>query len=433
MLWLIDTLYFFGLLVSSPLWAWRLIRTGKWRINWWDRFGYCQIPQEWIAEVTGTSSKPPTVLLHAVSVGEVNALRLLVKELHAAVPHWRIVISSTTKTGLTRAKELYGQHHHVVQFPLDFSRSVNRFLDRIQPDLVALAELEVWPNWMTICHRRQVPVCVVNGRLSERSFKRYRWVASCIRPSFSKLTAAAVQTEDYAIRFKFLGVSDERVIVTDSMKWDTADLVDDVPGAQQLALALGLDLSRPIVVAGSITPEEGQLLIDTIPDTLQLVLVPRKPEWFDIVARLAPTGSMVRRSEHGDGQPPRPVDQQRLFLLDTMGELRKAYSLATICVVGRSFLGLYGSDMIEPIALGKPTMIGTHTSDFADIMVAFTSEEGILVTDQPGEAVKKLLATPAMAIDLAKRGRAVIRRRQGATQRHVALLMRLMPEPAKNQ
>jgi 3-deoxy-D-manno-octulosonic-acid transferase len=427
----LDLFYFLGLVISSPLWLWRLLRTGKWRTDWWGRLGHCRLPKDWQKRSTHDETKPPTLLLHAVSVGEVNALRLLVQELEKAAPHWRIVISSTTNTGIARARELYGERHPVVRFPLDFSRCVRRFLKRINPDLVALAELEVWPNFMRVCRRRQIPVCIVNGRLSQRSFKRYKRIAPLVRPIFAKLTAAAVQTEDYAQRFMFLGLREHRMAVTDSMKWDTAQLTDDVPGSRELARAMGIDLTRPIVVAGSTAPGEDKLLIDSMPAEAQLVLVPRKPEWFDAVAKLSP--GIIRRSEHGDDQPPRPIDNQRLFLLDTIGELRKAYALATVCVVGRSFLGLYGSDMIEPIALGKPTIIGTHHSDFADIMIAFTDAGGIVVTNRPGQAVKELLAHPQMARGLAERGRRVIVTRQGATRRHVELLLHLMPSNSAHQ
>ena len=207
------------------------------------------------------------------------------------------------------------------------------------------------------------------------------------------------------------------------MKWDTARILDDVPGSGALARALGLDRRRPIVVAGSTGPGEEKLLIDTCPEEAQLVLVPRKPERFDEVAQLTP---MVRRSEHPDGTE-RPPDTRRLFLLDTMGELAKAYALADVVIVGRSFLGLYGSNMTEPIALGKPTIVGPHHSDFSDVMEALDTGGGIEVTDRPGEAVKRLLADPDRAAALAKRGRDVILSRQGATDRHVELLVKLMP------
>jgi 3-deoxy-D-manno-octulosonic-acid transferase len=197
-----------------------------------------------------------------------------------------------------------------------------------------------------------------------------------------------------------------------------------VPGDQALADAMGIDRRRPLIVAGSTGPGEEKLLIDTCPSHAQLLLVPRKPERFAEVAALDPV--MVRRSQHPDGGATRVPAENRLFLLDTMGELRKAYALADVVIVGRSFLGLYGSDMMEPVALGKPTIIGPHHSDFAHIMEALIAAGGILVTDRPGQAAAELLADPERAKAMAAAGREVIRARQGATRRHAHMLLRLL-------
>ncbi|NJL32356.1 MAG: hypothetical protein HC898_12475, partial [Phycisphaerales bacterium] len=183
----------------------------------------------------------------------------------------------------------------MVRYPLDFSSPVNRFLDVAQTRPVVLVELEVWPNFMEQCDRRHIPVCVVNGRLSERSFKRYCWIRPLLRSTFVRLSAVGAQTQAYARRFIHLGTSAERVQVLDSMKWDTAKVVPQgtdaaqlIPGALELAEQLGLDRSRPILVAGSTAPGEDKLLIDTCPAEVQLIIVPRKPEWFELVTQHAP-------------------------------------------------------------------------------------------------------------------------------------------------
>ncbi len=440
-----DILYFLAAVLTSPLWGWRLWRTGKWRTDWAGKFGKTPpLPP----------GSGPTILFHAVSVGEVNAIRALVSRLHehlaanagpgtgaatdassggsggsAGSGGGRIVICTTTDTGFRRATELYAARHTVVRYPLDFTFAVKRFLDALRPDLVALVELEVWPNFVAQCRRRDIPVCVVNGRLSARSFGRYKLIRPVLKRTFASLAAAGVQAQDYAQRFIALGTPAENVHVLDTMKWDTAqalaegvDPVAALPGAAELAKALGIDRARPLIVAGSTAPGEDKLLIDTCPPHAQLLLVPRKPEWFKEVAALAPAPGMVQRSKHPDGTV-RPPDGQRLFLLDTMGELRKAYALADVCIVGRSFLGLFGSDMMEPIALGKPTIIGPYHSDFADIMAALVAQQGIVVTDQPGPAAARLLAHRSQAQALADRGRRVILSRQGATRRHLEMLL----------
>ena len=412
---------------ASPVWGYRMLRTGKWRTDWPGRFGHGD---------TIEHDHRQTLLIHAVSVGEVNAISKLVDLLHTqAGETLRIVVSVTTDTGTTRARQLFEPTHRVVRFPLDFGRCVRRFLDRVNPQLVALTELEVWPNFVNECTQRGVPVCVINGRLSARSFRWYCRLTALVQPAFAKLTAVAAQTDEYAPRFVALGTSPNRVRVLDSMKWDTADVVDgpavdSVPGAAELGRAMGIDPNRPVIVAGSTGPGEEKLLIDQCPADAQLVLVPRKPERFAEVALLAP--GIPRRSRHPDTAPPRsPSQNRRLFLLDTMGELRKAYALADVAIVGRSFLGQYGSNPMEPIALGKPTVIGPHYGDFTDMVDAFYKAGGIEITDRPGQIASGLLADPDRAQTLAQRGIEVILARQGATQKHADMLLELMADRAK--
>jgi 3-deoxy-D-manno-octulosonic-acid transferase len=437
----LDILYITAAAVSSPVWGFRLWRTGKWRTDWRARFGH-------LPTLPATDRK--TILIHAVSVGEVNAVRTLVTMLEELSSRGRgegdgfaggrpridarptrVVVSVTTDTGLARARQLFEPAHAVVRFPFDLTGAVDRFLDAVRPDLVALVELEVWPNFLSRCARRGIPVCVINGRLSDRSFRRYRRFRPLLRKTFGRLSAAAVQTPEYAERFGALGVPAQRVRVLDTMKWDTAQVTpegenpaDAIAGARALAAAMGIDPARPLIVGGSTAPGEDKLLIDTCPPEAQLLLVPRKPEWFEDVAALAP--SIIRRTQHPEGTT-RAVDGARLFLLDTMGELRKAYALADVCLVGRSFLGLYGSDPIESAALGKPTVIGPFHGDFADTVRALQDGGGILVTDQPGKAAAQLLADKSKASSLAAGGRRVILSRQGATRRHAELLLGMLP------
>lgn len=417
-----DLAYTAAAAATCPIWGPRLLRTGKWRTDWRARLA--RLPVGASAAAAG-----PTLLIHAVSVGEANAIRLLLPAVARRVPGIRIVVSATTDTGIARARHLYAAEHEVVRFPFDWSGCVRRFLDAVRPDVVALVENEVWPNFMGRCARRGIDVCVINGRLTERSFRRYRLVAPAARRMYGLLQAAAVQTEAYARRFRTLGVSAERVHVFDTMKWDTAEIADHVDGAAGLAATLGIDRSRPLVVAGSTGPGEEQLLLASCPPRAQLLLAPRKPERFDAVARLAPDA--MRRTHCPDGAA-RPPDGRRHFLLDTIGELRKAYALADVVAVGRSFVPDHGgSDPIEPIALGKPTIIGPHHTNFLDTVTALRDGGGILVSDQPGPAIADLLARPDQAAELARRGRQVIAGHQGATERHACLLAERVTEARK--
>jgi len=425
-----DTVYVAVLVTTSPVWGYRLWRSGKWRTDWPGRLGHCHTP-----EPDGRS----TLLIHAVSVGEINAIQKLVEHLdqhyHDTV---KVVVSTTTDSGTARAKQLFEPKHAVVRFPLDMGPCVKRFLDTVKPHLVALTELEVWPNFVDQCSQRSVPVCVINGRLSTRSFRWYRRIAPLVRSSFRQLALVATQTESYAKRFVAMGVPENHIRVIDTMKWDTAtDLQtnkqshtsvhdpvtnhDDLANA--LACAMGIDPDRPIVVAGSTGPGEEQMLMEACPQEVQLVLAPRKPERFEQVAAL--DRHMVRRSQHRD--PSVPIKPgSHCFLLDTIGELTQAYALADIAIIGRSFLGQHGSNPIEPVALGIATIIGPHHEDFADIVHYLKAAGGIVVTDRPWQAAQALLGNRQQCETLAQCGRDVILEHQGATEKHADLLVNLM-------
>ncbi|MBI1369336.1 MAG: hypothetical protein GC162_11875 [Planctomycetes bacterium] len=415
-----DILYSVGATLSSPLWGYRLLRTGKWRTDWASRFGH--------APAQARDGRK-TLLIHAVSVGEVNAIRLLVTQLEAHGDQLKVIISVTTDTGMARAKQLFGERHVVVRYPLDFTSSVRRFLEAVKPDAVALVELEVWPTFVDECAKRGVPVMVINGRLSARSYKRYGMVRPLLKPTFAKLAAAAAQDADYAERFVGMGVAAERVTVTGTMKWDTTKIVDTLPGADALAATLGIDRRRKLIVCGSSGPGEEKLFIEALSGLgdppAQILIAPRKPERFDEAA--AAMGNPVRRRDCQDGTT-RPIDARGVFLLDTIGELGRAYALADVVVIGRSFCPLHGSDMTEPIALGRPVVIGPNVEDFADMMAKLVAGGGIVQVAEGTSlraAVERLL-DPATGLALAQRGRDVLKSQQGATRRNVQMILKQM-------
>lgn len=403
----LDVLYTVAALLTAPWWA------RKARYGWAERFALT------LPELPARGGRT-RVMLHAVSVGEVNALRELVPLLAGEA---EVIVTAGTDTGLARARELYGGISHVLRYPLDASGAVTRFLDHVRPQVVGLVELELWPNFVRACRERDVPVAVINGRLSERSFRGYRRVRRWMRPSFASLAAAAVQDETYAGRFRDMGVAPDRVVVTGSMKFDSARIEDEVEGAESLRRAMGIDPERPLVVAGSTGPGEEALIRQAcergLGDGVQLLCAPRRPERFGEAAAALP--GCVRRTA---GAPGRGA---RLYLLDTLGELRQAYALADVVVVGRSFFDQHGSDPIEPVALGKATVIGPAVSDFAEIVAALESAGGLVraTRDDLHEALTRLMADGAKRGSLAERGRACIRSMQGASRRHADLLLGL--------
>ena len=414
MIRLADVLYFIAALLYLPVLLVQKLRFGKSRLDWSARLGRGSVLP---------AAKGPRVLVHAVSVGEVNAIRHLLAAMHAQWPGIDIVVATTTDTGFARANTLFGSSLPVVRYPLDFSFAVRRFLDRVQPDAIVLVELEVWPNMSRLARKRGIPLAVVNGRLSRRSAQRYGLIRRVVRPMFANLAFAAVQSEEYAERFRRFGVDPRSVHVTGNMKWDTAEISDHVPGAEELAQALGIDRSRPLVAAGSIAPGEDRLLHEATPQGVQLLCAPRRPEWFDPMAEVL--AGCARRSQNKSGSA---TDR---FLLDTIGELRAAYSLADVVVVGRTFVDMGGSDMMEPIALGKATVIGPYVSNFQSTVEALVRGNGVVATtasELPGQ-LRMLLDNPSQRAAYVERGRAVIRAEQGASTRNASLVLELPRTP----
>ena len=411
---LLDLLYIPIGLVTAPF------TMRKKRSGWDQRLGH-------VGSMLRASGQGQTgrkrILLHAVSVGEVNALRRLVPMLGERAD---VIVSVTTDTGLQQAQSLFGgiEHCQVVRYPLDCSWMVNRFLDVVKPEVVGLVELEVWPNFVKMCVKRGIPIGIINGRLSARSFKGYRKIRFLLRPTFARLGFVCVQDQDYADRIVAMGTPSDRVRITGSMKWDAVDAsVHTEPSVKaiEIASAMGIDLSKPIVVAGSTGPGEeamlDQALGQAVGNDVQLVIAPRKTDRFDEAADAVP--GCVRRTAN------EKRDGATRFLLDTIGELSAVYELADVVIIGRSFFDLYGSDPVEPAAMGKPVLIGPRYSDFDQAMTALLDADAVQVVDRQevGSAVARLLRDSQLREAIGQRGRECVGRQQGASRRHCAVLL----------
>ena len=439
-----DLAYGAGALVTAPLWLIGMARSGKLRTDWRGRLGRGP------AVARPRSARPGSarrrILVYGVSVGEIAAARTLVAELERR--GHEVVVAAMTDTGIARAEQLYGDAHAVVRWPYDFSGAVAGLLDRVRPDALVLMELEVWPNALSVCERRGVPVAVVNGRLSARSFRGYRRARPLLRSAFARLAAVGAQTPAYGDRFVAMGTPADRVRVTGSMKWDSATAGPvPTPETRSLRDRLGLAADRPVVVAGSTAPGEDRLLLAGLRDAdtgrvhgTQLVLAPRKPEWFDgAAAEAAAMGFRVRRWSEAASHPASPTDPfatDTVFLLDTIGVLRTAYALAAeahaaghggVAVVGRSFTGtLFGSDVSEPVGVGAPTVIGPHFADFEAMMEPLAAAGAVVIASEPWAAIGPLLGDPAAAADRVAAGHRVIAEQRGAVGRSADLVEALI-------
>jgi 3-deoxy-D-manno-octulosonic-acid transferase len=426
-----DIAYAIGGCLAAPLWLIRPAARRKVRDALDHRMG--RLPPR--------PGGQAAVMIHAVSLGEINATRELIRRLRQAAPApLHFIVSTTTQTGFARGQQLYGDQSDVtlVRFPLDFSWAVSRLLDNARPSVVALMELEIWPNFLRQCRRRGVPVILINGRLTAASFFRYRLVKPLARSMFGQLRRLCAQDAVYAQRFIELGADPQRVSITGTMKFDTAGVSDQVAGADELAAFAGLTPGHgPIWVCGSTGPGEERIilgqyrkLLERFAD-LRLVISPRKPERFDQAAReIAAAGfTCLRRSAPGGDGGGAPV-----ILGDTMGELRAWYSLADVVLVGRTLVDLgprqHGSDMIEPAALGKPVLVGPYTGNFAEPIAKFLAAEAMVAVadgDELSARLAELLGDRQRAALLGRRARQVVISEQGATDRHVQAILQLLP------
>ncbi|MGD2110127.1 MAG: 3-deoxy-D-manno-octulosonic acid transferase [Phycisphaerae bacterium] len=430
-----DLLYLLFGLLYLPVALYQAVVLGKNRTGWGERFG----------SVAVRDPERERLWIHAVSLGEVNATPRLVEGLREALPETDLVFSTTTDTGYARAVQLYG-YENVFRFPLDFSLVIGRVLRRVRPTMVVLIELEVWYNLGLMAARRGIPVVVANGRLTARSASRLGRVGFAARRMFGDLAWVGAQDEAIAERFRDLGTRPDRIGVTSSLKWDSAHVAERIDGADALARAMGIDASRPLWVCGSTGPGEEEIVLaayrrllshwsglaqgvqvesasESAPPSPVLAIVPRKPERFDEVARLIDRSgfSCIRRSACSDGQA-RSLDAPCVLLIDTMGELRKAYSLADAVFVGRSLVPLGGSDPIEVAALGKAVVVGPHTDNFAVPVAAFRDADALREVhsaDELADAIGAILHDKRGANEMGERARRVVLSHQGATKRTV--------------
>lgn len=428
MRYLMDLIYVLAAAGYSPMLLYKRLRYKRYRTGWDNRFG----------RINRKYPEKKCIWIHAVSVGEVNAAKTLINQLKKSCPNYEILITTTTDTGFAQANKIYGNDLQVGFFPLDFSWIINRAFAQIKPDLCILMELEVWPNFVSAAAGLNVPVIVANGRLSARSFARYKLIRPITKSIFQKVSLVLAQSEDYAKRFKELGCTDEKIIVTGSLKYDTAQITDKVDGADELAGRLNIAGQR-LWVAGGTGNDEEKIIIDVykklIEDDrfkdLRLAIVPRKPERFDEVAALIKENGfeLTRYSQIKTNSEQMVSNIQFVILGDTMGDLRKFYSIAAIIFVGRSLVPMGGSDMMEAAALGKCTIFGPYAFNFEQTVNALFSGEGAIMvknSDDLFQAMQKCLSDSKFTDTIARNGQKIIKENQGATQKTVQKIIELL-------
>lgn len=429
--WALNAAYLLVVVLASPLIFWSMLTKGKYR----EGFG-----EKLLGLTPRRVGNGTCVWLHAVSVGEVNLLATTLGELTSRHLDLVVVISTTTKTGYDLARRKYGDRHTVFYCPLDFSWAVRRAMKRVRPDLLVLAELELWPNLINAAKDYGARVAIINGRLSDNSFRGYERIGWFVSRALKNVDIIAAQDATTADRFQSLLHGEakpqaNRIVITGSLKYDGAQTDRNNARTTQLRHLAGFTPADVVWLVGSTQAPEEEMAIRIFSElfpkhtSLRLVIVPRHPERFGEVARLLDKSDLEwqRRSQLSESQAP----SSQVLLVDTVGELGAWWGAATIGFVGGSFGERGGQNIVEPAAYGVATCFGPNTWNFRDIVTSLLAADGAkVVGDEAGlqTFVERCLIEPTFADELGQRAAAFVGTQLGATARTVDLLEELLPE-----
>src|SRR5215467_9440239 len=378
-------------LVTSPYLAWQAVRYRKYIGSLRQRFGYLPIS----FNLDGEES----IWIHAVSVGEVLTARALLPELRERYPRLRLFLSTTTMTGQDIARNNLQYVDEVFYFPFDLGFIVNRTLRLVKPRLFIMMETEIWPNLLRACRQNGIRTALVNGRISSRSYPRYRLARPFFRRVLDNVDRFCMRSEESARRIIDMGADPDRVVDTGSLKFDSLDLPGTTAGADRgrnrVLRYFRMSPDRPVIIAASTLKGEEEPVFEAfqrirarVPDTL-LVIAPRKPERFDEVEQIARRGGwrVARRSELPVDAEPR----QDVVVLDTIGELAQLFQIGTAVFVGGSLVDQGGHNIIEPAVFGKAIVFGPYMQNFAEIARAFVENDAAIQIRTPRELEHALL------------------------------------------
>jgi 3-deoxy-D-manno-octulosonic-acid transferase len=416
-----------ALVALSPYFLYQALRHNKYVGSFRQRLGY--LP------VSFNLDNDQSIWVHAVSVGEVLATRSLIADLRRLYPRLRIFLSTTTLAGQQLARRNVTDVDAVFYFPFDWSFSVRRTLNRVQPRLFVMIETEIWPNLLRECRRRQIATVLVNGRISYRSFPRYQLIRPFFRRVLADIDRFCVQGDEAARRLISLGADPARITITGSLKFDA---LEGIPtpgrGRERVLRFFRISANRPVLVAGSTLKGEEEAVVRafnrlrTAGSNPLLVMAARHPERFGEVERLCRQEglSTVRRTELPIDAEPRAD----AVVLDTIGELAEVYQIATVVFVGGSLVRAGGHNILEPAVFGKPIVFGPHMENFAEIAETFLANDAAVQVRSDREletAVVSLMGDPVRRARLSAAARALVDANRGAKDKTLAVIAGLVP------
>lgn len=429
MILLYNTLLYLYFILALPWYVLQMTRKEKYRAGLAQRLG--RFP----AWLFPPLRQRPRIWIHAVSVGETLAVVPLIKLLRREIPGYEIVLSTVTSTGNAVAREKAGDDATVIYFPLDFRFSVNRALDVVKPALVLLVETELWPNFISCAHRRRIPLAIINGRISDRSFPRYLKTRFIFRQLLCRIDLFSMQSAQDAERIRLIGAPPGRIKITGNMKFDTDPPVPGMePGKGKGALSVGIPEGKDLLVAGSTHQGEEEIILsvwhelrDTFPE-LMLVIAPRHPERAAPVEEICVERNIpyLLRSQLQTG---RQIPGDAVLVVDTMGELTQFYAVATVVFVGKSLVEGGGQNIIEPASLARPVLFGPHMENFREAVALLVQSGGGTMVHHTGElkaSIAHLLSHPEEREEMGRRAAAAVATCRGATRRNVQLIKELL-------
>jgi 3-deoxy-D-manno-octulosonic-acid transferase len=425
---LYNILFTVGFILLSPYYFVRMRRRGNWQRGFAERFG------KYSTKFKQAITNRNVLWIHAVSVGEVNVCTQLIRALELRMPNLKIVVSTTTTTGMGELHRKLPTHISKIYYPIDHRRFVTRALSTVRPEAIVLVEGEIWPNFLWGARKRGKPVFLVNARLSDRSYRGYKRFGFLFRRLFAELAGVGAQNEADAARLRQLGCRPEAIRIVGSLKFDAARLDErrslDVPALLRQA---GVKSGAPLIVGGSTHAGEEAILAEqflrlrTRFPNLFLVLVPRHFERSREVGReLEARGvKFAYRSEILSQEELAPGEIDCL-IVNTTGELRYFYEHATIIFVGKSLTAEGGQNPIEPGALGKAMVFGPNMQNFAEVARGFLQQDGAVQVRDAAElekALGDLLGNQARRAELGRNALKVVHENLGAIERTVDMIV----------
>jgi 3-deoxy-D-manno-octulosonic-acid transferase len=426
---LYNILFLIFFVLSSPYYFLRMRRRGNWLPGFSQRFGHYD------TKVKQSLTNRQVLWLHAVSVGEINVCVELIRQLEPRLPNLKIVVSTTTTTGMGELQKKLARHVTKIYYPIDRRKYVARAMSAIHPVAIVLVEAEIWPNFIWRARALGKPLFLVNARLSDRSHPRYKKYAFLFRGLFASFTAVGAQTADYAAKLREVGCRPEAVRVLGNLKFDTAKLNPGKPlDVPALLGQLGIGAGVLVLVAGSTHDGEEEILARQFRrlrarfPNLFLVLVPRHFERARDLGRLLGRDGLkvFYRSEITTHTRLKPGAVECL-IVNTTGELMNFYQHASLVFVGKSLTAQGGQNPIEPAALGKATVFGPNMQNFADVAGIFVAQGGAIQVRDAEELERTLgdlLADPARRTQLGAAAERIVRANQGAIARTVEMIVR---------